>query len=111
MNVSRGKSGLLACAFLFCAATLLAGVQGHGYMINPPSRNFLGSKEGGRTEPNIITYTPHGGNGKGKSSKHAMWQQLCSLIYYTMACTLQLQWLLCPRLAKKAKLGCQLAAV
>lgn len=58
------------CAYLLCAASLLVGVHGHGYLSQPPSRNFLGSPAGGRTESQgVLTYTPHGGNGRGENGK------------------------------------------
>lgn len=63
----RAWSRPLVCTFLLCAPALLVRVQGHGFMFSPASRNFLGSPAGGRTEQQgVITYTPHGGNGRGE---------------------------------------------
>ena len=61
----------LLCSVLL-SALLCVQVRAHGYMSQPASRNFVGSPRSGRNLP-VITYTPHGGNGRGKpaaNSKH-----------------------------------------
>lgn len=52
------------CGHLLLAALLCVQVQGHGYMSVPPSRNWRG-----RNINPVITYTPHGGNGRGESKQ------------------------------------------
>lgn len=60
----RGTSKHVCAQLLLLAAALCCvQVQGHGYMSFPPSRNCLG-----RNSNPVITYTPHGGNGRGEKA-------------------------------------------
>jgi len=61
--VPSSRRSQYTCAHLLFAALLCVHVNAHGFMFEPASRNWLG-----RNSNPVITYTPHGGNGRGESS-------------------------------------------
>lgn len=60
----RQLSLQVVCGHLLLAALLRVQVHGHGYLESPPSRNWLGKN----SNP-VLTYTPHGGNGRGEGEQ------------------------------------------
>jgi predicted carbohydrate-binding protein with CBM5 and CBM33 domain len=58
---------LFGQVILVALLLLCVQVKGHGYMFQPAARNWLG-----RNSNPVITYTPHGGNGRGEKATHLL---------------------------------------